>query len=106
MSNFFVFVRVYTSCDSAKWCSSFVKLSSSIHIRVNVQWRQYLCSVCILAYCTRGKWSYFWENNCIKPWTILSTWSRRLEKNLPRSLLPWIVFWFCVYFLSLLSYQN
>jgi len=63
MSNLFVFVRVCSPCDSAKRCASFVGLSPSTHIRANMRWRQYLCSVCVLAYCTPGKRSHFWDNS-------------------------------------------
>jgi len=55
MSNFFVFVRVDSPPDSAKQCASFVELSPSTHICANMQERQSLCSVCILAYRTPGK---------------------------------------------------
>jgi len=37
MCDFFVFTRVYSPCNSAKWDASFVELSPSTHICANTQ---------------------------------------------------------------------
>ena len=62
MGNFFVFVSVYSPCDSAKKDTGFVELSLSTRICTDMQWSQYLCSVYILAYCSPGEQSHFWNN--------------------------------------------
>jgi len=37
MNNFLFFVRIYSPCDSAKRCASFVELSPTTHICANMQ---------------------------------------------------------------------
>jgi len=62
---------LYSPSDSAKWCASFVELSPRTHICAHMQWGQYLCSVCRLAFRTLGKWSRFGENMAVaRKWWV------------------------------------